>query len=142
MIWGQVEMELAIICASAPAMKGFFSAVHKRVATAYGSRKYGYGYRSRVTSGNKAPGESGVSDGTAGAYDGVQMDSRWTDQHSSRWTEKSDPFTTRASNDELLNVPEKKMTLRGGILVTETYSVDRYSDFGRNRPMPPPPERL
>jgi hypothetical protein len=126
-------MELAIICASAPAMRGFLSDVADRVQTAYGPRKYGYGSRSRITGATTNPSDLSYS-GNRGTetYDGLQLDS-------AKWTEKSsDSPYSRKLSDELLTVPEKKITLsKGGIMVTETFSVDRdHRNSGYGHPKP------
>jgi len=129
MVWGQLEMELAIVCASAPAMRGFLSAVADRATTTYDSRKYGS--RSRVT------GATNISDFSAPSIDqGTELYDGGVPL-SSRWTEKSETYSGRPSDgDELLTVPEKKYTLgKGGIMVTETFSVDRdRGSWGYGRP--------
>jgi hypothetical protein len=110
-VWGQLELELGLICASAPAIRGFLSAVTQRVTTSYGtnSRKLGYGSRSRGTGGT---GLSALSNGMVPSSVGTEKE------------EADKP------GDEFLMAPERKATLKGGIMITETFSVER-GDFGQ-----------
>jgi hypothetical protein len=121
MLWGQIELELALICASAPAMRGLLSAVAERMTPSYGSRKYGS--QSRGTAATKLSNFSGLSakrgtqtlDGGFSTFDNdIPL--------ATAWTEKSESLTVKNS-DEFLTVPEKKYTLHKGIMVTETFSV-------------------
>jgi hypothetical protein len=140
MIWGQLELELALICASAPAMRGFLSAVAERVTTAYGSNKYGS--QSRGTAATKLSNFSGrsVKRGTQVFDGGVSTFDHGIPMSRAGWTEKSE-FVTRKSSDEFLTAPERKFTLQKGIMVTESFSVERHGlehDIENQRP----PERL
>lgn len=116
MVWGTLELQLAIVCACAPAMKGFLSAVHERVVTAYGTRKYSS--RSRIT-GRSNP--TGMSSDAEKIYAGTPM---WEHQVTSSGTESSRNDTRKTSEDDFLRVDGKKKSLVGGIMVTETFSVD------------------
>jgi hypothetical protein len=143
MVWGQLEMELAIICASAPAMRGFLSAVADRVTIAYGSRSYAsrkYASQSRGTgatnlsnfSNRSGKNETHVYDGGISTFDrGIPLATGWSEKA------EAEAFTSRGS-DEFLTAPEKKYTLQKGIMVTETFSVKRDNapkhDFGDQRP--------
>jgi len=122
MFWGSLEMELAIICASAPAVKGFLSSIHERVTTTYGSKKSGS--RSRDIEAAKAPdtsGDSAPTDSELGElYDGLHISSRW-DEH------------TSVTSEEMLTIPEKRLKLEGGVLITESVNVNGHNDYDEER---------
>jgi hypothetical protein len=98
-------------------MKGFLSGVHKKVVTAYGSKKYSSG--DRGTGESNPTGMSGTSD-VEKPYAGKP---KWVEQVNSSGTEVSGAGT-RKTSDEFLKVDGKKKSMVGGIMVTETFSVD------------------
>jgi hypothetical protein len=118
LVWGNLEMQLAIICASAPAMKGFFAAVRDKVTT-----RYGYGSRSST----RKAGAVGSSGNTTGSRDNF---TKLSDDH---WADKSGPWHDNTSH-ELLETPGKKVRVQdGSILVTETFSVNREDPYAKER---------
>jgi hypothetical protein len=91
-------------------MKGFLSAVHDKVVTVYGPRKYSA--RSRMTGESNPTGMSGGSD-IEKVYAGNPA-----------WEQELSITQTRTTSEESSKTDSKTKSLVGGIMVTETFSVD------------------
>jgi hypothetical protein len=129
LVWGSLEMQLAIICASGPAMKGFFTGLASSVTTRYGSRSGG----SNNLRSDLYPPDSGSSFliRKSSSYNaGIQTSHSPTPvQFRDKWDDEAHTWYPEKSTYEMKPVPEKgQMVQDDSILVTETISIDRGFD--------------
>ncbi|TID22645.1 hypothetical protein E2P81_ATG01771 [Venturia nashicola] len=160
LVWGTLEINMALICASAPAMKGFFSGLSKTVTNRYATKSRNTdGSHSYPLSNNTPRAEDGEANliqrdgqfitlhetlpgddyswewrpGETKAvaevkcvedpyYRGNWADSELRSQSDGVWT----AITEGKKSHEILNSPGRRARLQdGGILITETFSVER-----------------
>jgi hypothetical protein len=140
-------MQMAIICASAPAMKGFSSGIAQTVSGRYGSRTKNTDRSNSfpLASSKNSPGiGSGTRDllhreGHVRRPENVYSQEHlrceehlYSEEHSyhDKWTESDmEPWNSGKTSHEMLTVPGKRARVQdGGILITETFSVDQRSD--------------
>jgi hypothetical protein len=159
LVWALLEMEIAIICASAPAMKGFFSGLSKTVSNRYGS------HTRNTDRSNSFPLTSKLSPPRTGSgtADLIQRDGQFITLHETLrgdeylhaqdpWTQpkyteepkyneepyyrgkwadsdlhsQTEPWNEGKTSQEILTTPGRRARVQdGGILITETFSVER-----------------
>jgi hypothetical protein len=132
LVWSSLEMQMAIICASAPAMKGFFTGLAKTVTNRYGSRTTGSNDSNLINkppnSGNKGVIPKAFSYSTAKRASHtsnlINVDDLGYDD-AEHWS------PNKTSYEMTGQAEEKRMVKSRGILVTETFSVDRGVDSYR-----------
>jgi hypothetical protein len=124
LVWGTLEMQMAIICASAPAMKGFFSGLAQTVSVRYGSRTR---HTERI---NSYPLTSKNSPGTGTGSGTGDLLQREEHLYNEKWDDADlEPWNSGKTSHEMLTVPGRKARVQdGGMLITETFGVEKGSD--------------
>jgi hypothetical protein len=132
LVWGSLEMQVAIICASAPAMKGFFTGLARSATDRYGSRSGGSKtYRSDQY---LPDGGSSVLIPTSNA--GKHASHNLTEfELSDRWDDEEGGWYPVETSHDMRTVPGKKARVQdGGILITETFSInERINPYYKER---------
>jgi hypothetical protein len=126
LVWSSLEMQLAIICASAPAMKGFFTGLASSVTTRYGSRSGGSNnhrtdqYPLDSASSVLIQNSSSYSAGKHASHTLAPVEFR------SKWDDEAHTWYPNKSNYEMSTLPGKRQIVPNDhVLVTETFTIDR-----------------
>ncbi|QDS68591.1 hypothetical protein FKW77_000730 [Venturia effusa] len=173
LVWGNLEIQLALICACAPAMKGFFTGISRTVTGRYSTklrntdrsnscpftsdealprtgdggetliqrdgqiiplremlRRDGYLQTHDVKFWDRRPGERKIPNAEAKYAEEPYYRGNWANTDLRSHSDATWAAITEANrSDDILTNPGRRAKVQdGGILITETFSVERGSD--------------